>query len=103
MVGKGAQRCARILMPSVAPSPTLRFLIFKQPSSAAPILCGAGYAVFPFAPRPRGAERRQALVRIAAPVARLAVGPISRAKGDHRPMTLAGAPFGAPPRHFSDL
>ena len=30
--------------------------------SAAPILCGVGYAVFSFAPRPRGAERREARV-----------------------------------------
>src|SRR5262245_19804688 len=46
--------------------------------------------------RPRGAERRQALARNAVPVARLAIGPVSPAKGDHRPMTPAGAPLGAP-------
>jgi hypothetical protein len=48
----------------------------------------------------RGAERRQALVRIAAPRGppRGRTDPwIAR---DHRPMTLAGAPLGAPPRHF---
>jgi hypothetical protein len=46
------------------------------------------------------AERRQALVRIAAPRGppRGRTDPwIAR---DHRPMTLAGAPLGAPPRHF---
>ena len=48
----------------------------------------------------RGAERRQALVRNAAPGG----PPCGRADPwiarDHRPMTLAGAPLGAPPRHF---
>src|ERR1051326_3519441 len=39
----------------------------------------------------RGAERRQALVRNAAPVARLAVGPVSGS-----PETPAGSPTGAP-------
>src|SRR5262249_48211570 len=53
-------------------------------------------AGFPFAPEPRGAERRQALARNAVPVARLAIGPISLAKRDHRPITPAGAPLGAP-------
>ena len=49
----------------------------------APIVGGAGDAVFPIAPKkPRGAERRQALARNAVPVARLAVGPVSPAKGD---------------------
>ena len=47
---------------------------------AAPILCGAGGAVFSFCPRPRGAERRQALARNVVPVARLAIGPVSLAK-----------------------
>src|SRR5438876_12199363 len=51
-------------------------------------------------PETRGAERRQALVRNAAPG-----GPPCGRAGpciarDHRPMTLAGAPLGAPPRHF---
>src|SRR5438876_12311417 len=51
-------------------------------------------------PETRGAERRQALVRNAAPGG----PPCGRADPwiarDHRPMTLAGAPLGAPPRHF---
>src|SRR5206468_11701079 len=48
----------------------------------------------------RGAERRKALVRNAAPGG----PPCGRADPwiarDLRPMTLAGAPRGAPPRHF---
>jgi hypothetical protein len=46
----------------------------------------------------RGVTRRKALVRIAAPVARLAVGAGPLSGRDRRRMTLAGAPFGASPR-----
>jgi len=36
-------------------------------------------------PKPRGAKRRLALVRNAAPVGRLAVGPVPSAEGNRRP------------------
>ena len=68
--------------------------------SAAPILCGAGCAVVSVCPRVEGgraptgagAERRTR-----GPPCGRADPWIAR---DHRPMTLAGAPLGAPPRHF---
>src|SRR5262249_59969220 len=71
---------------------------------SSPLLFAArGTPSFLCALEPRGAERRQALARNAVPVARLAIGPVSLAKETNRPMTPAGAPLGAPPRHFSDL
>jgi hypothetical protein len=53
-----------------------------------------------FPPSPRGAERRKALVRIAAPVGP-PYGKASPVSGrDCRPMTRTGAPLGASPRRF---
>src|SRR5262249_14337379 len=67
------------------------------------LLAARGTPASTLLPEVRGAERRQALARNAVPVARLAIGPVSLAKETNRPMTPAGAPLGAPPRHFSDL
>jgi hypothetical protein len=71
--------------------------------NASEILMKYGFLPTVARPCPRlqnGAERRQALVRNAAPGG----PPCGRADPwiarDHRPMTLAGAPLGAPPRHF---
>ena len=61
--------------------------IFKQPSFAARIFCGAGYAVFPF---PLPAERRGDGAPSGAPVFRLAA-PLVRG---------TRAPLGAPSRLF---
>jgi hypothetical protein len=52
-------------------------------------------------PPARGAERRQALVG-KRPTRDPPRGRVDlRIAGDHRPMTPAGAPLGAPPRLFS--
>ena len=63
-------------------------------------LVGAGA---PSSSRPplRGVERRKALVRNAAPRGPPRGRTDLRFAGDRRPMTLAGAPLGAPPRHFA--
>src|SRR5437667_7717938 len=83
-----------------------RFLSCRKANAPLPggldFLKGAGPALSLFSvPRARGeAERRQALVRNAAPGG----PPCGRADPwiarDHRPMTQAGAPLGAPPRRF---
>src|ERR1051325_2240336 len=67
--------------------------VLKQPSVIVRIGEGAGCPLSLSAPRKkmRGAERRQALVRNAAPMVRLAVGPVSGS-----PETPAGSPTGAP-------
>src|SRR5436190_16505890 len=49
----------------------------------------------------REAERRNSRARNAAPIGRLAVGPVPPAGGNGQPMTRAGAPLGAPLRRFS--
>src|ERR1041385_1171749 len=53
----------------------------RQPTLRRPVEEGAGapFVRFPLPRKNEGAERRQALVRNAAPVARLAAGPISGA------------------------
>ena len=78
------------------------FLHDASQRSAAPVLCGAGCAVVPpCAPRVEGrqsADRRWC--GTPHPVTRLAVRADPWSARDHRPMTPAGAPLGAPPRHF---
>jgi len=72
-----------------APAPRLHF-------------CGRGFSVLP--PRKaRGVERRQAPVRIAAPCGPPCGWADLRIAADRRPMTLAGAPLGAPPRLCSGV
>ena len=58
----------------------LEFATLPSQRSAARIVCGAGHASFSPLPN-EGAERRQAPVRNAAPLARLAVGPIPGSPG----------------------
>ena len=71
------------------------------PSSAAPILGGAGYAVVPI--RPPEIEGGRAPIGAGAQ-RRTRDPPRGRADlrfaGDRQPITPAGAPFGAPPRLF---
>src|SRR5262249_8806145 len=59
--------------------------LFSGNGQASPPLFfgGAGGAGFPFAPRPRGAERQEAMARTAVTVASPGMGPTSPAKGDH--------------------
>jgi hypothetical protein len=70
-------------------------------SSAGPFE-GGGCPVSVSAPSKnvRGAERRQALVRIAAPRGAPCGRAHLRIAGDHRPMTRAGAPLDALLRRF---
>src|SRR5215210_360538 len=63
-----------------------------------PLVTARGSALFLDPPRrgEQSADRRWC--GSAAPMTRLAVGSISETLGDRRPVTVAGAPFGAPPR-----
>jgi hypothetical protein len=89
-------------------SSPLETLVIRPPilANAPPPVLFAGRRVRPspfFLPPERGAERREAPVRNAAPR-----GPPCGRAGpssgkDHRPMTRAGAPLGAPPRRFLSL
>ena len=80
----------------------LASVLQKQPTLRRPYYLRRGVRRRLRVPRiSRGeAERREALVRNAAPGG----PPRGRADPwiarDHRPITLAGAPLGAPPRHF---
>jgi hypothetical protein len=70
--------------------------LFPSPPPNPPPLAGEGWE------GARGAKRRKALVRNAAPRGPPRGRADLRIAGDHRPITLAGAPSGAPPRHLRD-
>src|SRR3954452_6561773 len=57
---------------------------FTTPKSIIPGKRAPG-RLWGMSPHPRGAKRRPALVRIAAPGGRLAVGPVPSAEGNGRP------------------
>ena len=73
---------------------------FVEPSSIVPGERAPGRR-WGMSPHPRGAKRRQALVRNAAPGGRLTAKPVPSAEGNSRPITRTGAPIGASPRRFS--